>query len=111
MAHEGHEQGSKYRQEAGGSSSSQGPSAQPKTLAKHRRSSTLHEESSPVDSPPRGGTPDSPKEFEWLKIRPPVAQTNREVVNYNKEDLRNIVMLRDKPCYSSAKERGTDERY
>jgi hypothetical protein len=33
------------------------------------------------------------------------------VVNYNKVDPRNIVMLRDKACYSSAKERCTDETF
>jgi hypothetical protein len=111
MSLKGHERRSKYRQEAGGSNSSQGPSAQPKTLARHHHPSTLREESSPEDSPPHGGTPDSPEEFECLKIRPLVAHTNWEVVNYNKEDPRNIVTLRDKPCYSSAKERGTDKRF
>jgi hypothetical protein len=44
-----------------------------------------------------------------LKIRPLVAHTNQEVVNYNKVDPRNIVMLRDKACYNLAKERGTNE--
>jgi hypothetical protein len=121
MAHEGHKRRSKYRLEAGGSSSSWGPSAQPKTLTKRQHPSTLCEESSHEDSPPRGSTLDSLEEFKCLKIRPPVAHTNREVVNYNKEnrevvnynkeDLRNIVTLHDKPGYSSAKERGTDERF
>jgi hypothetical protein len=46
-----------------------------------------------------------------LEDQPLVAHTNWEVVNYNKEDPRNIVTLRDKPCYSSAKERGTDKRF
>jgi hypothetical protein len=33
------------------------------------------------------------------------------VVNYNNVDPRNIITLHDKACYSSAKERGTDERF
>jgi hypothetical protein len=106
MAHEEHERRTKYRQEAGGSSSSRGPSAQPKTLAKCWRPNTLREESSP-----RGVTPESPEEYECLKIRPPVAHTNWEVVNYNKVDPRNLITLWDRPCYCSAKERGTDERF
>jgi hypothetical protein len=83
----------------------------PKQLAKRQRPSSLCEESSPEDSPPRGGTPKSPEEFECLKIRPPVAHTNREVVNYNKVDPRNLITLWDRSCYSSARERGTDERF
>jgi hypothetical protein len=52
-----------------------------------------------------------PEEVECLKIRPLVAYTNREVVNYNKVDPRNLITLWDRPCYSSAKERTTDERF
>jgi hypothetical protein len=37
--------------------------------------------------------------------------TNREVVNYNKVDLRNIVTPHQRVCYNSSKERGTDERF
>jgi hypothetical protein len=37
--------------------------------------------------------------------------TNREIVNYNKEDPMNVMCLRNKPCYNSSKERGTDERF
>jgi hypothetical protein len=42
---------------------------------------------------------------------PPVVYTDQEFVNYNKVDPRNLFTLRDKPCYSSAKERGTDDRF
>jgi hypothetical protein len=111
MACEGHEQCSKHREETGDSSSSRAPSAQPKKLAKRPWPSTLHEDSSPEDSPARGGPPESSEEFECLKIKSSEAHTDREVVNYNKEDPRNIVTLRNKPCYSSAMERGTDERF
>jgi hypothetical protein len=106
-----HEQCSKHHETVSATGSSRGPSTQLKTLAKHRRPNTLCEESSPEDSPPRGGTPDSLEEYECLKIRPPVAHTNREVVNYNKMDPRNIITLCDKACYSSAKERVTNERF
>jgi hypothetical protein len=50
-------------------------------------------------------------EFECLKIKAPVCHTNREEVDYNKDDPRNIITLRDKPCYNHVKERGTDERF
>jgi hypothetical protein len=90
MAGEGHERCSKQRQEAGGSSSSQGPSTHPKNLAKRPRPSSLWEESSPEDYPPRGGTPDTPEEFECLKIRASDCHINRQEVDYNKEDPRNI---------------------
>jgi hypothetical protein len=40
---------------------------------------------------------------------PPVIYTNREIVNYSKEDIMNVMHLCNKPCYSSSKERGTDE--
>jgi hypothetical protein len=35
----------------------------------------------------------------------------REVVDYNKEDPRNIITLQDKSCNNHGKERGTDERF
>jgi hypothetical protein len=57
-------------------------------------------------SPPHGGTPD---ETECLGMHSPEIHTNREIVNYNKEDPMNVMHLRNKPCYSSSKERGTDE--
>jgi hypothetical protein len=41
----------------------------------------------------------------------PKIHTNREIMNYSKEDLMNVIHLRNKPCYSSSKERGTDERF
>jgi hypothetical protein len=93
MASEGHERRSKQCQEIGGSSSSRGPSAYPKKLAKRPRPSSLEEESSPEDSPPHGGTLDSPEEFECLKIRAPVCHINRDEVDYNKVDSRNIITL------------------
>jgi hypothetical protein len=37
--------------------------------------------------------------------------TTREIVNYSKEDLMNVMHLHNKPCYSSSKERGTDDRF
>jgi hypothetical protein len=111
MAGHGHEQCSKHHQEAGGSSLSWAPTVHPKKLAKRARSSTFLEESSPEDSPPRGGSPESPNEMECLKIHSPVIHTNREVVNYSKEYLMNLVTLCNKPCYSLPKERGTDERF
>jgi hypothetical protein len=80
-------------------------------LAKRRRPSTIYEESSPKDNPPRGTTPPTPDEYECLKIRPPVPHTNREVVSYNRVDPRNIITLREQACYNSSKERGTDERF
>jgi hypothetical protein len=110
-AREGQERRSKQRQETGGSSSTWAPTAYPKKLAKRARPSTLREESSPEDSPPRGGTPEYLDELECMKIKPSVAHTNREVVNYSKEDLMNLVILRNKPCYNFPKERGTNERF
>jgi hypothetical protein len=80
-------------------------------LAKRWRPSSLREVSSPENSPPHCGTPKSPKEVECLKLRPPIVYTNQEVVNYNKVHPRNLITLRDKPCYNSAKERGTDQRF
>jgi hypothetical protein len=84
MVGEGHERLSKHRQEAGGSSSSRAPTAHPKKLTKRARPSTFWEESSPEDSPPCGGSPESPNEFECLMIQSPVVHTNREVVKYIK---------------------------
>jgi hypothetical protein len=100
MAREGQERRSKQCQETGGSSLNWAPTAHPKKLAKRERPSTLREESSPEDSPPHGGTPESPDELECLKIRPPVAHTNWEVVNYSKEDPMNVVTFCNKPCYN-----------
>jgi hypothetical protein len=111
MAGEGRVRCSKQRQEIGGSSSSQGPSTHPKKLAKRARPSTLREESTHEDSPPRGGTPESPGELECLKIRPPIAHTNQEVVNYSKEDPMNLITICNKPCFSLPKGRGTDETF
>jgi hypothetical protein len=80
---EAHEQCTKNREAGGAASSSQAPSAHPKQLAKRQRPSTLREESSPENSPPRGATPPTPDGYECLKIKPLVAHTNQEVVNYN----------------------------
>jgi hypothetical protein len=41
----------------------------------------------------------------------PEIHTNREIVNYSKEDPMNVMHHRNKPCYNSSKERGTDERF
>jgi hypothetical protein len=46
-----------------------------------------------------------------LKMYPPVIHTNREIVNYSKEDPMNVMHLCNKPCYNSSKERGIDERF
>jgi hypothetical protein len=111
MAGEGHEHHSKHRQESGGSRSSRAPTTHSKKLAKRARPNTFREESSPEDSPPHGGSPESPDELECLKIHSPVVHTNREVVNYSKEDPMILVSIHNKPCYSLPKERGTDERF
>jgi hypothetical protein len=105
MAH-GDERHSKHRQDVGDSSS--GPSAKPKKLAKRPRPSSYQEESSPEVSLLRGGTPD---EMECLKMYSSKIHTMREIVNYNKEDPKNVVHLRNKPCYNLVKERGTNERF
>jgi hypothetical protein len=110
MAHEGHECRTKCCQVVGGSSI-HAPTARNKQLAKRRRPSSLREESSPEASPPCGGTPESPDEVECLKMRAPVIHTNREIMNYNKEDPMTLMNLQNPPCYNSAKERGTDERF
>jgi hypothetical protein len=41
----------------------------------------------------------------------PEIHTNREIMNYSKEDHINVMHLRNKPRYNSSKERGTDERF
>jgi hypothetical protein len=110
MAHEGHEHRTKHRQDVGGSST-HAPTAKNKQLAKRQRPSSLCEESSPEASPPRGGTPESPDEVDCLKMRPLVIHSNRDIVNYNKEDPMTLMNLRNQSCYNSAKERGTDERF
>jgi hypothetical protein len=105
MAH-GDEHHSKHRQNVGASSS--GPSTNPKKLVKRPRPSSYQEESSPEVSPPRGGTLD---EMECLRMYSPEIHTDREIMNYSKEDPMNVMHIRNKPCYSSSKERGTDERF
>jgi hypothetical protein len=110
LAREGHECRIKHRQDVGGSST-HAPATRNKQLAKKRRPSSLHEESSPDASSPRGGTPESPDEVDCLKIRPPVIHTNRDIVNYNKEDPMTLMNLWNQPCYNSAKERGTNQRF
>jgi hypothetical protein len=96
----------KHCQDVGASSS--GLSAKPKKLAKRPRPISYQEESSPEASPPRDGTPD---ETECLKMYPPEIHTNREIMNYSKEDPMSVMYLRNKPCYNSSKERGADERF
>jgi hypothetical protein len=44
-----------------------------------------------------------------LKIRAPDYHINREEVDYNKEDPRNIITLRDRSFYKHGKERGMNE--
>jgi hypothetical protein len=102
----GDERCSKHHQDVGASSSS--PSAKPKKLVKRPRPSSYQEESSPEVSPAHGGTPD---ETECLQMHSLKIHTNREIVNYSKEDPMNVMHLRNKPCYNSSKERGTDERF
>jgi hypothetical protein len=105
MAH-GDERRSKHRQDVGASSS--GPSTKPKKLVKRPWPSSYQEEFSPKVSPPRGGTPD---ETECLRIYSLEIHTDWEIMNYSKEDPMNVMHLCNKPCYSSSKERGTDERF
>jgi hypothetical protein len=64
-----------------------------KQLAKRWRPSSLRDESSPEASPPRGGTLESPNEVECLKMRPPVIHTNRDIMNYIKEDTMTLMNL------------------
>jgi hypothetical protein len=103
MAH-GDERRSKHHQDVGAYSS--GPSTMPKKLVKRPQASTYQEESSLEVSPPHGGTPD---ETECLRMYSPEIHNVREIVNYSKEDPINVMHLRNKPCYSSSKERDTDE--
>jgi hypothetical protein len=110
MAREGQERRTKHRQDVSGASS-HAPATRNKQLTKRRRPSSYQEESSLEDSTPQGGTPDSPDELECLKIRTPTVLTNREVVNYSKEDPINLITLHNRSCYSSPKERGIDERF
>jgi hypothetical protein len=92
MAREGHERHTKHRQNVGGSST-HALAASNKQLAKRWRPSSLCEESSPDASPPRGGTLESPDEVECLKMRPSVIHTNRDIVNYSKEDTMTLMNL------------------
>jgi hypothetical protein len=108
--HEGHEHHTKHHQDVD-VSSTHAPAARNKQLAKRQRPSSLREESSPESSPPRGGTPESLDEVECLRMRPPVIHTNRDIVNYSKEDPMTLMNLQNQPCYNSGKERGTDERF
>jgi hypothetical protein len=102
MAGEGRERRTKHRQDTGGSSS-QAPAARSKLLAKRRRPSSLREEFSPEYSPPRGDAPESPDEVECLTMSSPEIHTNRDIVNYSKEDPMNLVKLRNQPCYKSTR--------
>jgi hypothetical protein len=102
----GAEHRSKHTQDVGASSS--GPNAKPKKFAKRPRPSSYQEESSPEVSPSRGGTPSG---TECLKMYYSEIHTTQEIVNYIKEDLLNVVHLRNKACYNLVKERGTDERF
>jgi hypothetical protein len=97
---------SKHRQDVGASSS--GLSTKPKKLVKRPWPSSYQEESSPEVSSPRGGTPN---ETECLRMHSLEICTNREIVNYSKQDPMNVIHLRNKPCYNSSKERGTNERF
>jgi hypothetical protein len=105
MAH-GDEHRSKHHQYIGASSS--GPSAKPNKLAKRPRPSSYQEETSSEVSPPRGSTPD---ETECLKMHSPEIHTTREIANYSKEDLLNVVHLHNKACYNLVNKRGTDGRF
>jgi hypothetical protein len=98
----GDEHRSKHHQDVGSSTS--GPSAKPKKLAKRPRPNSYQEES----SPPRVGTPD---EMECLKMYSLEVHTNREILNYSKEDPMNLITIHNRPCYSLPKERGIDERF
>jgi hypothetical protein len=93
MAGEDQEYCSKHRQEVVGFGFSMTPTAHPKKLAKRARPISLWEESSPEDSPPRDGTPESPDELECLKVHAPDCHINWEKVDYNKKDPRNVITL------------------
>jgi hypothetical protein len=84
------------------------PLSSPRNLPRDQDPTIIRRSPPPKASPPRGGTPD---ETECSKMYPPVIHTNREIVNYNKEYPMNVMHLHNKPCYSSSKERGTDERF
>jgi hypothetical protein len=86
----GDERHLKHRRDVGAYSS--GPSAKPKKLAKRPQ-------------------PNSYQEIECLKMYSSEIHTISEIVNYSKEDPKNVVHLRNKPCYNLVKERGTDERF
>jgi hypothetical protein len=103
----GDERHSKHHQDV--SASSAGPSVKTKKLAKRKR--PMPRDSSSEDSPHSASTSESPNEMELLKMHSPEVHTNREIVNYSKEDPMNMMHLRNKPCYNSSKERGTDERF
>jgi hypothetical protein len=92
MAREGHECRTKHRQDVGGSST-HALAARNKQLAKRWRPNSLREESSPEASPPRGDTPESLDEVECLKMSPLVIHTNRDIVNYSKEDPMTLMNL------------------
>jgi hypothetical protein len=102
----GDERRSKHHQDIGASSI--GPSVKPKKLAKRPQPSSYQEEASPEVPPPRGRTPD---EMECLKMYSLKIHTNREIMNYSKENPMNVMHLLNNPCYSSSKERGTDENF
>jgi hypothetical protein len=102
----GDERHSNHHQDVGASSS--GLSTKSKKLAKRSRLNSYQEQSSPEVSPPHGGTPD---ETECLSMHSPEIHTNREIVNYSKEDPMNVMHLSNKPCYISSKERGTNKRF
>jgi hypothetical protein len=102
----GDEHHSKHHQDVDASSSD--PSAKPKKLAKRTWPSSYQDESSLEVPPSCGGTPN---EMECLKMYSLKIHTNWEIMNYNKEDPMNVMHLRNKPCYRSSKERGTDERF
>jgi hypothetical protein len=98
----GNEYHSKHHQDISASSTKRNK------LVKRPRPSSYQEESSPEASLPRGGTSD---EMECLKMYHPEIHTNWKIMNYRKEDHMNVMHLRNKPCYSSSKERGTDETF
>jgi hypothetical protein len=81
----------------------------PKQLAQWKR--PLPHDSSSEDSPPRVGTRESLDEMECVKMMSLVSHINWEGVNYNKDYPMNLITLHNHPCYSSPKERGTDERF
>jgi hypothetical protein len=77
-------------------------------LVPQSRPSSYQDESSLEAPPPCGGAPD---EMECLKMYSLEVHTNEEFVNYGKVDPMNVMHLCNKPCYSSSKERGTNERF